>query len=132
MEMWPTTIEAVWPLVREKALPELQRSPGGAMALMEQCREGRATVWRGKEAVFVLSLAPNADGGLDLFVRMAVSLSPDADVIGTHLGFLQRVAFDLGADAIRFRTLRRGFERALGSQWTLAHCEYMTQVPRAR
>ena len=126
--MGPSTISEVWPLIQGRVFENLERVPGGAKALIDQCLDGRATVWRGKDAVFVLSLAPNPDGGVDLFVRLAVSLRADADVVGTHEPFLQKVATDLGASWIRFRSSRRGFERALGSHWAVAHVEYATKV----
>lgn len=124
----PATIGEVWPHIKDKVLADLEQTPGGPRALFTQCLDGRATVWMGKVAVFVLSLAPNPDGGVDLFVRLAVSLDSHADIIGTHEDFLRRVATDLGASSIRFRSTRRGFERALGSQWALAHVEYATKV----
>jgi hypothetical protein len=124
----PCDIDEVWPQVRARALPWLEGVDGGEAALLRECREKRAFCWRSAQAVLVLSLAPTPDGQLDLFVRTMVSFEPTTDAVDRVLPDLDRIAADLGAARIRFRTLREGWRRALSPRWRVAHVEYATDV----
>ncbi len=128
MEMRPCNIWDVWHRIREKVEPGLKETVGGVEAFMREIEQKQTTVWRSEEGVAVLSLVSQADGKVDLFCRLAVSFGPSHDAVATHLPFLEKVAKDLGATRIRFRTRRRGFERALPSRWHVAHVEYVTEV----
>lgn len=75
-----------------------------------------------------LSLVPDPlePGALDLFVLIAVSLRDDA--VSAYFPFVEKVARDLGARRIRFRSSRPGWCRSLSNRWRLSHVEYVTEV----
>jgi hypothetical protein len=125
----PGDIEQLWPKFRERALPWLDDREGGEAALLQEVRDKRAFCWCSKDAVVVLSLAPAADGGCDLFVRMAVSLHPTVDTFERYQPDIEKIATDLGAKRIRFRSTRGGWLRVLDSRWTVSHVEYVRDLP---
>lgn len=121
-------VEKVWPLVRHRALPFLEGIAGGEDLFLRECRDGRVICFSTVDGFLALSLAPSPDGGNDLFVRMAVSFAPTTNAVEQHLPFVERVARDMKARTIRFRSARRGWERALTDRWSVAHVEYQTEV----
>jgi hypothetical protein len=129
MKLVPCDLRAHWPSIRDRALPYLEGLPGGAAELLREFDEGRTTAWLNEEAIVVLSLVP-APGGLDLFVRAAVSFNPGLNAVAHILPDLRTIAADLGATSIRFRSARAGWLRArsLGPGWRIAHIEYVTEA----
>jgi hypothetical protein len=130
-EFRPCDFDSVRNLVEEKLRPEAEKVDGGYEELLLELSDKRALCWRSKDAVLVLSLAPTSRGERDLFVRAMVSIGASTDAIDEHLPHVERIAKDLGAARIRFRTMRRGFERAVGSRWRVSHTEYVTDVESA-
>jgi len=120
--------EKVWPLVRHRALAWLAQTPGGEEAFLRECRDGRICCFSTVDGFLALSLAPSPGGGNDLFVRLAVSFAPTKNAVEEHLPFVERVARDMKAKSIRFRSARRGWERHLTDRWSVAHVEYQTEV----
>jgi hypothetical protein len=126
--MRPLDIEEGWPLISRRAEPWLDGVPGGAQRLLQEIDDGRTILWASEDGVVGLSLLPSEDGKLDLFCRLAVSFSASRSAVSDHLPFLEKIARDLKASRIRFRSARRGWERALASRWHVAHVEYVTEV----
>ncbi len=121
----PADFKRLWPSIRERAMPRLQEEPGGVAGLMREIAEGRSTCWVNGEGVVVLSLVQAPDGQ-DLFVRAAVTFKPTLHAVDHLMPDLRKIAMDLGANAIRFRSQRAGWIRALGPDWRIAHIEYVT------
>jgi hypothetical protein len=124
----PCNIDDVWSLVRRRALPWLDPAEGGEKQFLEECRSGRSLAWRSQEVLVVLSLVPAHGREKDLFVRAMVSLAGSNDVGGSVLVDVEKIARDLGANRIRFRSARAGFLRALDSRWRVAFVEYAMDV----
>ena len=120
--MWPADIDFVWPSIRARAARWVALEPGGAERLIEECRERKAFPFCSADGVMVLSLVPSPEGW-DLFIRLAVSFDGQPIDQSRYEAFLDRVARDLGATRIRFRTRRRGWARNLSSAWRSAHIE---------
>jgi hypothetical protein len=129
MKLSPCNLRAHWPSIRERALPYLEGLEGGAEELLREFDDGRTTAWINDEAIAVLSLVPGPEG-LHLFVRAVVSFNPSLNAVAHVLPDLRRIASDLGAKSIRFRSARPGWlrTRSLGPGWTVAHVEYCTEV----
>ena len=102
--------------------------PGGVTQFLKEVEEKRTILWCSDAAVVALSLVPSLSGELDLFCRVAVSYGPSRDAVSAHLPFLEKIARELGAKRIRFRSARRGWGRMLGSRWRMTHVEYETEV----
>jgi hypothetical protein len=128
MKLQPTNVDEVWPEVRGRASPWLTDSVGGEEELLREIREKRAFCWSSAQVVVVLSLSPMPDGSRDLFVRAVVGRGPSQDVVDTHLADVDKIARELGAKRIRFRSTRAGWLRSLDSRWTISHVEYVTEV----
>lgn len=109
-------------------MPWLFNVPGGKEELMQEVADGRTTCWRSHDGMLLLSLAPSPAGGLSLFVRAVVSIGVTTTAIGDHMPALHKMARDLKATTIRFRSQRAGWLRALPDDWRIAHVEYFTEV----
>jgi len=59
-----------------------------------------------------------------------VSFNPSLNAVAHILPDLRRIASDLGAKSIRFRSARPGWLRtmSLGPGWKVSHVEYCTEV----
>jgi hypothetical protein len=124
----PCDIDAIWPQIKDRMMPWLQAVPGGVQDLLQEIRDGRSLCWRSPDVVLVLSLVPAPGGTRHLFIRAAASFRPGEDALETHMPLLCRLAADLGATEIRFRSLRAGWLRRLTSGWNIAHVEYCCEV----
>ncbi len=128
VELMPCDLKVVWPLIEAKLTPWLFNVPGGAGELFQEIADGRTTCWRSRDSVLVLSLVAAPGGVLNLFIRAAVSIGVTTTAIGDHMPALHKMAKDLKATAIRFRSQRAGWLRALPEDWQITHVEYVTQV----
>jgi hypothetical protein len=127
LELVPCDLRLVWPQIEAKLLPWLFNVPGGVTELFQEIDEGRTTCWRSCDAVFVLSLVP-APAGLSLFVRAMASPGVTTTAIGDHMPALHKMARELKATTIRFRSPRAGWLRALPEDWRVSHVEYFVKV----
>jgi hypothetical protein len=120
--MWPADIDFVWGAIRARAARWLADEPGGAERLFAECHDREAFPFCSRDGVLVLSLVPSP-AGWDLFVRLAVSFDGQQIDHLLYEGFLDKVALDLGATRIRFRTRRRGWGRNLSKAWRCQHVD---------
>jgi hypothetical protein len=118
--MWPADLDFLWPSIRTRAERWMRDEPGGAEALFDECRERKAFAFCSHDGAMVLSLVPSP-GGWTLFVRLAVSFDGQAIDQARYEGFLDKIARDLGATRIAFRTRRRGWARNLSPAWRMQH-----------
>ena len=100
--------------------------PEDLESIVEDVREKRSFAFRSEDTVVVLALKP-LHGRLDLFVQLAVSSLSDG-AVSTYLPFVEKVARDLKATKVRFRSRRRGWTKALDARWRLSHVEYELDV----
>src|SRR5712671_3646156 len=107
-QLVPCDIETVWPQIEHRMVPWLEQEPGGVADLLQQVRDGRALCWRSYDTVFILALVPSP-GGVDLFIRAAASIQPTTDSAMRHMDALRDIAYELGANKIRFRSPRAGW-----------------------
>ena len=91
-------------------------------ALVKDVREERSFAFRSEDTVVILALKP-VHGRLDLFVQLAVSSRGDG-AVSTYLPFVEKVARDLGAKKVRFRSKRPGWFRRLDARWRVSHVEF--------
>jgi hypothetical protein len=101
----------------DQTWPTLGLLPARAEEALAECRAGRAMCFTGEWGTFALGLYPNENAtGLEAFVVLAVAAKRGAfEVAEPHV---LRIARDLGATTVAFRSVRRGWERKLrGTAW---------------
>lgn len=101
-------IDAIW--------PTLGRLPPLAAEAIDECHAGRALCFQGEWGTFAIGLYPDDNGtALEAFVLLAVAAKNGAFEIAEPS--VLRVAADLGATTVAFRSVRRGWARKLGPAW---------------
>jgi hypothetical protein len=128
VDLRPCDFDKVWPLVRGRISPTLERMDGGQQAMIEEIRSGSALCWTSQYGLLVIQFRPTLGGGHHLFVRAAVSFDPTQDAVEQHMPALRKMAHDLGANQIRFRSVRLGWLRRLKAPWRVCHIEYAAEV----
>lgn len=103
----------------------IEAEPGGMALLAEEVRTGRSLCWASDEVFVVLSLAPAPDGKRDLFIRAGVSFENSEGAFERAMPAISRIARDMGASRIRFRSQRPGWTRKLAPPWRLSHTEWV-------
>jgi len=103
-------LEAVWPL--------LPTYPEDAEEALHEWQEERALAFMDPAwGVFVLTMQPaDNDGHLEVFLLLAVAFQHGAFEAAEPA--VLAIARDLGAEQIAFRSVRRGWSRRLGLDWT--------------
>lgn len=85
--------------------------------IQAECEANRAACLVCEDGVLVIALSTLNDpyDGFEMYVLLAVAYRHGA--FERQDSALQTIARDLGADAIAFRALRRGWARRLGPEW---------------
>lgn len=96
--------------------PSLGPLPPLAEEAREECLAGRALCFTCEWGTFAIGLYPDDNGAaLEAFVLLAVAAKIGAFEIAESS--VLRVAADLGATTVAFRSVRRGWARKLGPAW---------------
>lgn len=90
-----------------------------------EVRSGRAMCLRCPDGFAVVGLYPR-DGALELYVWLAVATQRGA--FARNEASLVELARSFGAQAIAFRSRRRGWARRLGDAWKSRGDEYVREV----
>jgi hypothetical protein len=121
-------IEDHWPRVGALAEAALAGDDYTPDNLRLECRENRALCFASSDGVAVVTLVPNRlRNDLELVVLLAASVGPHG-AVEAYLPSIERVARDLGAARIVFRSRRRGWLRHLPEGWALREVTYVCEV----
>lgn len=90
-----------------------------------ECASGRAMCLATVDGFVIVGLYPRA-GALELYVWLAVATQRGA--VARNEASLVELARSFGAQAIAFRSRRRGWARRLGDAWKTRGDEYVREV----
>lgn len=128
----PADIDDYWDRIEAVAHTVVDDGTLTAENVRDECREGRSLCFASDEGVAIVTLLPNrAKNDLELCVVLAVSTGPHG-AYEAYLPEIDQIARDLGAARIVFFTRRRGWERKLGSDWSLRSISYVREVTNGR
>jgi len=121
-------IDQVWDEFRGRAAPVMAPEDDSPEDIHSACRADRAWLFGDTDSYLVLQyqLRPGTRR-MQLLIWLFVSRGA-AGCIARHSGWLRQLAQKLGASRVLFRTRRRGFERALPSDWKLDHMSWSLEV----
>lgn len=128
MKLWPADLGQMIVKAGERLTEWVEAEPGGLALLIEEVKTGRSLCWASDEAFVVLSIAPAPDGKRDLFIRAGVSFENSEGAFERHMPAIAKIAVDMGASRVRFRSRRPGWERKLQPPWRLSHTEWVCEV----
>ena len=127
MELKPADIRREWPRIRDAVAAILAGDGETPEEVYAECRFGRAQLYVCAQGFVVLKKYLREDNGCpELLVWLAQG--EGGGLLQAHLPQLERIARELGAATLVFRTRRRGFARLLDARWQLRALEYQLEI----
>lgn len=130
MRLKRVDIRQHWTRIKPQLEEVLEKFNGIPEEVYAACRGSLAHLFVTEDETgwVVLKEYPDPDNGQKILFVWAGYQENNGNSGISYLEDVKQIGKEIGAEVVRFRTNRKGFERVLGPEWEVGHIEYESRI----